>query len=105
MEACEAREHGSDSKQNHQVEEEIIPVKEWTRMFGRCNPVKHAVTKQQASMSALEKNRARIGKSPIQLLVRVLEFVVQNHPRHSHPQCLFGSTKHILIPLKVHTPK
>jgi hypothetical protein len=39
MEACEAKEHGSDSKQNHQVEGAIMQEKEWTRIFGRCNPV------------------------------------------------------------------
>jgi hypothetical protein len=30
MEACVAREHGSDSKQNHQVEGAIMQAKEWT---------------------------------------------------------------------------
>jgi hypothetical protein len=45
MEACEAREHGSDSKQNHQVEGSIMQLKVWTRTFGQCNPVQHAVTK------------------------------------------------------------
>jgi hypothetical protein len=48
MEACEAREYGSDSKQNHQVEGAIMQAKEWTRTFGRYNPVEHAVTKQQS---------------------------------------------------------
>jgi hypothetical protein len=67
MDACEAREHGRDSKREHQVEGALMQTKEWTRTFGRCNPVEHAVMKQQ-SMSALEKNRTRIGKSPIQLL-------------------------------------
>jgi hypothetical protein len=38
IEACEAREHGSDSKQNHQVEGAIIQTKEWTRMFGAVQP-------------------------------------------------------------------
>jgi hypothetical protein len=97
MEACEAREHGSDSKQKHQVEGVIMQVKEWTKTFGRCNPVERAVTKQQSKHECT-------GKSPIQLLVRVLKFV-QNHLRLSHPSHLFDSTKHILIPLKVHTPK
>jgi hypothetical protein len=105
MEACEAREYGSDSKRKHQVEGAIMQEKEWTRTFGRCNPMEHAVTKQQRSMSALEKNRASIGKSPIQLLVHVLEFVVRNHLRLSHPPRLFYATNHILNPLKVHTPK
>jgi hypothetical protein len=48
MEACEAREYGSDSKQNHQVEGTIMQAKEWTRTFGRCNPVEHEVMKQQS---------------------------------------------------------
>jgi hypothetical protein len=68
MDACESREYGSDSKQNHQVEGAIMQAKEWTRTFGRCTRSRS----NKASMSALEKNRARIGKSPIQLLVRVL---------------------------------
>jgi hypothetical protein len=56
MEACEAREHGGDSKQNHQVEGEIMQAKEWTRTFGRCNPVEHVSRSNKASISALEKN-------------------------------------------------
>jgi hypothetical protein len=69
-----------------------MQVKEWTKTFGRCNPVERAVTKQQSKHECT-------GKSPIQLLVRVLKFV-QNHLRLSHPSHLFDSTKHILIPLK-----
>jgi hypothetical protein len=46
MEACEAREHESDSKQNHKVEGAIMQAKEWTRTFGRCDPVEHVVMKQ-----------------------------------------------------------
>jgi hypothetical protein len=42
------REHGSDSKRKHQVEGAIMQAKEWTRTFGRFNPVEHAVTKQQS---------------------------------------------------------
>jgi hypothetical protein len=97
MEACEAREHGGDSKRKHQVEGAIMQAKEWTRTFGRRNPVERAITKQQS-------NHECTGKSLIQIFVRVLKFV-QNHLRLSHPLRLFGSTKHILIPLKVHTPK
>jgi hypothetical protein len=37
MVACEAREHGHDSKQMHQVEGPIMQAKEWMRAFGRCN--------------------------------------------------------------------
>jgi hypothetical protein len=40
MVACEAsgaREHGHDSKDEHQVEGPIMQEKEWTRVFGRCN--------------------------------------------------------------------
>jgi hypothetical protein len=51
MEACEAREYGSNSKRKHQVEGIIMQAKEWTRMFGRCT--------RPRSMSALEKNRAK----------------------------------------------
>jgi hypothetical protein len=36
MDACEAREHGGDSKRKHQVEGIIMQAKEWTRTFGRC---------------------------------------------------------------------
>jgi hypothetical protein len=34
--AFEAREHGGDSKQKHQVEGAIMKEKEWMRTFGRC---------------------------------------------------------------------
>jgi hypothetical protein len=98
MEACEVRKHGSDSRQNHQVEGAIMQAKEWTRMFGRCNPVEHAVTKQQSKHECT-------GKSLIQLFVCVLKFVVHNHPRLSLPPCLFRATKHILNPLKVQASK
>jgi hypothetical protein len=59
MEVCEAREHGGDSKQNHQVEGSIMQAKEWTRTFGRCNPVEHVVTKQQ-------RKHERTGEEPRQ---------------------------------------
>jgi hypothetical protein len=68
MEACEAREHGGDSKQNHQVEGAIMQAKEWTRTFGRCNPGELAVTKQQSKQECSPS----VGKSLIQLFVRVL---------------------------------
>jgi hypothetical protein len=97
MEACEAREHGSDSKQNRQVEGSIMQAKEWTITFGRCNQWSTRSQSKKESMSALEKNRARksseaprpanlppfkapwcspsAGKSLIQFLIRVLEFI------------------------------
>jgi hypothetical protein len=59
MEACETREHGGDSKRNHQVEGAIMQAKEWTRTFGRCNLVKHVVTKQQ-------RKHERNGEEPSQ---------------------------------------
>jgi hypothetical protein len=37
MEECEAKEHGHDSKQRHQVEGPIIQAKEWMREYARCN--------------------------------------------------------------------
>jgi hypothetical protein len=36
MDACEAREHGGDSKRKHLVEGAIMQANEWTRTFGRC---------------------------------------------------------------------
>jgi hypothetical protein len=60
---------------------------------------KHECTREEPSQ---EEERV---KSPIHLFVRVLKFVVLNHLRLSHPPRLFRATNHILIPLKVHTPK
>jgi hypothetical protein len=56
MEACEAKEHGGDSKRKHQVEGAIMQAKEWMRTFGRCNPVEHAVTKQQSKHECTGKS-------------------------------------------------
>jgi hypothetical protein len=58
MEACEASEHGSDSKKNNQVEGSIMQAKEWTRAFWWCNPVEHAVTKQQSKHECAGENRS-----------------------------------------------
>jgi hypothetical protein len=55
----EVKQHGGDSKRNHQVEGAIMQAKEWTRTFGRCNPVKYAVTKQQSK-------HERTGEEPSQ---------------------------------------
>jgi hypothetical protein len=112
MEACETREHGSDTKQNHQLEGSIMQAKEWTRTSGRCNPVAHAVTKQQRSMECAGENSSQMeqqgpqagqprpadlslfytprcspsaSKSFAQFLVRVLQLIVQNHLRHRFP--------------------
>jgi hypothetical protein len=66
----------------------------------------HAVTKQQSKHECTgEEPSYERGKSHIHLFVRVLKFVVRNHLRFSHPPRLFHATKHILIPLKVQTPK
>jgi hypothetical protein len=120
MEACEAREHGSGLKQNHQVEGAIMQAKEWTRMFGRRNPMDHAVTNQQRSMECTGQNWSQkgqrgpqagqprsaglppsqppwcspsAGKLLIQFLVRVLEVVVQNHLRLSFHSEFVSSNK------------
>jgi hypothetical protein len=37
MVACEAKEHGHDWKQRHQVEGPVMQGKGWMREFGRCN--------------------------------------------------------------------
>jgi hypothetical protein len=69
MDACEAWEHGGDSKQKHQVEGAIMQAKERTGTFGRCTwsrSNKHECTREEPSK---EEER---GKSPIQLFVRVL---------------------------------
>jgi hypothetical protein len=58
MEECEAREHGSDSKQSNQVGGSVMQAKEWMRAFGRCNPVDHIVTKQQRSMECTGEKRS-----------------------------------------------
>jgi hypothetical protein len=81
-------------------------------MFGRCNSVEHAVTKQQSKHECTREEPSReeqrgpqvgrpkpaglpplkapwcspsVGKSLIEFLVRVLELVVQNHLRLSLP--------------------
>jgi hypothetical protein len=66
MEACKAREHGSDSKQNNQVEGSIMQAKEWTRAFGRCNPVEHVITKQQACMECAGENWSQVEQQATQ---------------------------------------
>jgi hypothetical protein len=111
MEACEAKEHGHDSKQRHQVEGPIIQAKEWMREFGRCNPWSTWAQRSQSGDECAGRHRSQGGheatqagrprpaglplfkrprcsssasKQLIQLFVCVLEFVVQNHLRLSH---------------------
>jgi hypothetical protein len=112
MEACEAKEHGNDSKQRHQVDGPIMQAKEWMREFGRCNPWSTQAQRSQSEdecsgrkwsqggHEATQAGRPRPADLPlfkhpwcspsaakqlIQLSVCVLEFVVQNHLRLSHP--------------------
>jgi hypothetical protein len=59
MEACEAKEHGGDSKQKHQVEGPIMQAKEWTREFGRCNSWSAWSQSIKVKMSVLEENQSR----------------------------------------------
>jgi hypothetical protein len=69
------KKHGSDSKRKHQVEGAIMQAKEWTRTFGRCNPVGHTVTKQQGKHECTKEEPSQeevIGKSLIHLFVHVL---------------------------------
>jgi hypothetical protein len=54
MVACEAREHGHDSKQRHQVEGPIMQAKEWMREFGWCN-----LWSTQAGKSQREDHHAK----------------------------------------------
>jgi hypothetical protein len=66
-EASEAREHGHDSKQEHQVEGPIMQAKEWTRAFGRCNKWSTRAQRSQREMIVLEENRAREGHGATQV--------------------------------------
>jgi hypothetical protein len=59
MEACEAKEHGVDSKQRHQVEGPIIQATEWMREFGRCNPWSTRSQSIKVKMSMLEEIQSR----------------------------------------------
>jgi hypothetical protein len=61
MDACEAKEYGSDSKQRHQVEGPIMQAKEWTREFGRCNSWSTRSQSNKVKISVLEENRSREG--------------------------------------------
>jgi hypothetical protein len=36
-----------------------MQAKEWTRMFGRCNPVEHVVTKQQSKRECTGEEASR----------------------------------------------
>jgi hypothetical protein len=53
MEACDAREFGSESMRKHQVEGAIMQAKEWTERLEGARG--HEAT----SMNALEKKRAK----------------------------------------------
>jgi hypothetical protein len=112
MEACEAKEHGHDSKQRHQVEGPITQAKEWMREFGRCNSWSTRAQRSQSENECAGINRSQgwheatqagrprlaglpifkrpwcsssAGKQLIQISVCVLNFVVQNHLRLRHP--------------------
>jgi hypothetical protein len=132
MVACEAREHRHDLKQRHQVEGPIMQAKEWMREFGQCNlwstwaqksqrEDHHARGKMsQGRHEATQAGRPRpaglpykmhprcsssAGKQLSPLSICVLEFLVQNRLRLSHPsQVSFAQQNHTLNPLKVHTP-
>jgi hypothetical protein len=61
MEACEAKEHGHDSKKRHQVEGLIMQAKEWMREFGRCNPWSTRAQKYQSEDECAGRNRSQGG--------------------------------------------
>jgi hypothetical protein len=62
MEAREAREHESDSKQNHQVEGPICMRRSGQEHLGGATSWSTYSQSNKASMSVLEKNRARRSK-------------------------------------------
>jgi hypothetical protein len=66
MVACEAKEHGHDSKQRHQVEGPIMQAKEWMREFGRCNLWSTRAQKSQSENDQDAENRAREGHEATQ---------------------------------------
>jgi hypothetical protein len=67
MEACVAREYGSESKRKHHVEGIIMQAKEWTRTFGRCTRSRSKKCAREEPSQEEERD-----KSPIQLFVHVL---------------------------------
>jgi hypothetical protein len=115
MVACEAsgaREHGHDSKQEHQVEGPIMQEKEWTRAFGWCNSWSTRARKsRRGNDRARRKSRARgvnhprpvgpgrptwpLNGAPGTHLLQASSlplpqfvcssFCAQNHRRYSHP--------------------
>jgi hypothetical protein len=112
MVACEEKEHGHDSKQRHQVDGPIMQAKERMREFGRCNLQRTRTQKSQRENDQDGENRAREGHEAIEagrprpaglpykctprcsslagkqlshLSVCVLEVLVHNHHRLSHP--------------------
>jgi hypothetical protein len=57
------------------VEGAIMQARERMRTFGRCNPVEHAVTKEQSKHECTREEPSKEeerGKSSIQLFVHVL---------------------------------
>jgi hypothetical protein len=58
MEACEAKEHGRDSKQRQQVGGPIMQAKVWMREFGRCNLWSTWALKSQSEDDHAGENRA-----------------------------------------------
>jgi hypothetical protein len=88
--ACEesgAREHGHDSKQEHQVEGPIMQAKEWTRAFGRCYKWSTRERKsQRGDDRAGRKNRARGTEPPQAGRPRPVSLPYKWHP----PVLVFG---------------
>jgi hypothetical protein len=68
MEACEAKEHGHDSKQRHQVERPIIQAKEWMREFGWCNSWSTRAQRSQSEDECAEETGVREGTRPPRLV-------------------------------------
>jgi hypothetical protein len=66
MEACEAKEHGHDSKQRHQVEGAIMQAKEWMSEFGRCNPRSTQSQKSQTEDECVGRKPSQEGDEATQ---------------------------------------
>jgi hypothetical protein len=91
MEECEAKEHGHDSKQRHQVEGQIMQAKEWMRGFGRCHPWSTLAQRSQSEDESAGRNRSQGGHEATKALCLCARICSPEPPRLSHPsQVCFG---------------
>jgi hypothetical protein len=84
MEACEAKEHGHDSKQRHQVVGPVMQAKVWMRDFERCNPWRTRAQRSQSEDECAGRNQTQGGHEATQAgRPRPAGFTLFKHPRCS----------------------